>query len=1007
MAEAEGISPRITRRAMTPRVGRRRAFFVKDIFRDSQRRRAFVGLSERTNGWHPPIRSRLSASRAGAGIACRARVDARGRAVRASRFAPRCSTERERDARYAFDALVAMAGAQQSAGDVQRCIDRARSERHGPNTLGCKHAQNLEYALFFQYMMESSVERNPQGMEAQWSKTLFKIVGSLRKLPSRVRSLEHANAIHGVGPRTLDLFRRYLTAHPPDPPSDAELLADEAAAEATRAAKEAEKARKKAERDAKKRAADDARARSQAKSSAPTPRTPVDDPGGAARRRYDPRGADDDIIAIVLDESPATRPSEPSKRNRRNPTSAADDADAARPPKRARAPAAKQTRKDKPSRWEPGYRTAPFALLATLHRLHLQGETTVGKKRLMDAAELSGLSAQGIYPKGDDAQGVGVGGYRGDGARFAYSGWSCFGKQLAKAPKGWPAPMVMTWSNPVQIRLTDEGKMLGAWMHAAAETRGDCACGLMSAEDVARAEAERRRIVFGAAEPGDDEAEEEGRDRDRDRERERAPSSPARRREADAETGKALAGEKKKERRDETDVAALRRERARAATLEEIARIRASARGEAPSAAYSDAGEDARTPPRARAAAAAEKRRSADGRAPAPAPAPSDDDVVVLDDDDDEADARDLPPFVSSSGRRRSPPDERDARRFEPSVGVEMFDPRASEADAPRGGAATRRAPRLPPISAGKTFADEYEVVLVVDNREQFGGGRRAAGQSRSEHRLEEVRRIAAAHGIAAEVGHLECGDATWVARRRRGTHVAGAADDYVLDFAVERKSLEDLKLSIQDDRYRQQKFFLKKSGLRNLGYLVEGDVARFADRPDVSEQSAKAVGSAAVQTEVWDGFSVIRTEDVKETFDVLARMTLAMRERFARMRAEDGAAARPPSGDEEDDRREPLTLTEYNANLVVAKRSLSTLKNVWGSMLMSTTGLGPEYAQAITDRFPTPGALNAAYINAGSAEAAASLLASTPVSGNRTVGPVVSKRVYATLFGHELTPLA
>ena len=395
-----------------------------------------------------------------------------------------------------------MAGAQQSAGDVQRCIDRARSERHGPNTLGCKHAQNLEYALFFQYMMESSVERNPQGMEAQWSKTLFKIVGSLRKLPSRVRSLEHANAIHGVGPRTLDLFRRYLTAHPPDPPSDAELLADEAAAEATRAAKEAEKARKKAERDAKKRATDDARARSQAKSSAPTPRTPVDDPGGAARRRYDPRGADDDIIAIVLDESPATRPSEPSKRNRRNPTSAADDETfAARPPKRARAPAAKQTRKDKPSRWEPGYRTAPFALLATLHRLYLQGETTVGKKRLMDAAELSGLSAQGIYPKGDDAQGVGVGGYRGDGARFAYSGWSCFGKQLAKAPKGWPAPMVMTWSNPVQIRLTDEGKMLGAWMHAAAETRGDCACGLMSAEDVARAEAERRRIVFGAAEP--------------------------------------------------------------------------------------------------------------------------------------------------------------------------------------------------------------------------------------------------------------------------------------------------------------------------------------------------------------------------------------------------------------------------------------------------------------------------------------------------------------------------
>ena len=154
-----------------------------------------------------------------------------------------------------------MAGAQQSSRETQRYIEKARSERHGPNALlGCKHPQNLEYALFFNYMMQSSVERN--GEEAQWSKTLSKIVGSLRKLPSRVRSLEHANAIHGVGPKTLDLFRMYLTAHPPDPPSDAELLADERAAEATRAAKDAEKARKKAEREAKKRAADDAREKS-------------------------------------------------------------------------------------------------------------------------------------------------------------------------------------------------------------------------------------------------------------------------------------------------------------------------------------------------------------------------------------------------------------------------------------------------------------------------------------------------------------------------------------------------------------------------------------------------------------------------------------------------------------------------------------------------------------------------------------------------------------------------
>ena len=47
------------------------------------------------------------------------------------------------------------------------------------------------------------------------------------------------------------------------------------------------------------------------------------------------------------------------------------------PPTRARAGEGEPA---KPARWEPGYRTAPFALLATLHKLHLQGETTVGKK---------------------------------------------------------------------------------------------------------------------------------------------------------------------------------------------------------------------------------------------------------------------------------------------------------------------------------------------------------------------------------------------------------------------------------------------------------------------------------------------------------------------------------------------------------------------------------------------------------------------------------------------------
>jgi crossover junction endonuclease MUS81 len=929
-------------------------------------------------------------------------------------------------------------------------MEKARGERHGPDQHGCKNPQNLEYTLFFYYMMESHNERSPLGADAQWSKSLYKIVGSLRKLPSRVRSLEHANAIHGVGPKTLELFRKYLTAYPPDPPSDAELLADERAAEATRVAKEADKARKKAEREAKKRATAANETANAAKTVFPnaTPDAARDALGNdeRARRRYDPRGSEDDIIAIDLD-SPLQNPAPRNRENVREDTAR----DASRPPAKRAKKGKEKTQK--PSRWEPGYRTAPFALLVTLHKLHLRDENAVSKKRLMDLAEQSDLSAQGIYPKGDDAQGHGRGGgaanYRGEpGAqRFAYSGWSCFNKQLAKAPKGWSAPMVMTWSNPIQIRLTDEGKMLGSWLHAAAETRGDCACGLMAERDVQRAEAERRRIMFGDRGEGDHGFEGDQSRTDTPREGDRGASSSgthagmrvssaaaSTRRSATARPDATLkaafvAPESSEPVRD----AALRLERARAATLEEIARVRASARAEASAA-------NASTTPGAQAAAAAERRRVSVSMPSSGSP--PDDVVVVLDDDDVDVDERDLPRAVSGCTRDEAGvPQIREVRvnPVNPKNHVNDLDgsPRTDSTVAaspsrhrsrthPATASGGRRAPRLPPIPFGETFADAYDVVLIVDNREQFGAGRRAVGQNRSEHRHEEVARIASAHGVNAEVGHLECGDATWVARRKRGRNVfvtpdANDArsgfpvpDDYVLDFVVERKSLEDLKISIQDDRYRQQKFFLKRSGLRALGYLVEGDVGKFAERPDISEQSVKAVGSAAVQTEIWDGFRVIRTEHVKETFDVLARMTTAIRDRYAPLRREDGAEAKRDASVRAAEgaaacaeRATPLTLEEYNSNLSREKRSLSTLRNVWGSMLMSVSGLGPENAQAIVDLFPTPSSLHAAYALMDSPESASLLLASTRVSEHRTIGPVLSKRVYASLFGNQLTPLA
>jgi crossover junction endonuclease MUS81 len=59
-----------------------------------------------------------------------------------------------------------------------------------------------------------------------------------------------------------------------------------------------------------------------------------------------------------------------------------------------------------------------------------------------------------------------------------------------------------------------------------------------------------------------------------------------------------------------------------------------------------------------------------------------------------------------------------------------------------------------------------------------------------------------------------------WVARRT----TAGIVEEVVVDYIVERKNVIDLASSLDDGRYKEQKFRLNKCGIRNKIYLVEGN---------------------------------------------------------------------------------------------------------------------------------------------------------------------------------------
>lgn len=84
----------------------------------------------------------------------------------------------------------------------------------------------------------------------------------------------------------------------------------------------------------------------------------------------------------------------------------------------------------------------------------------------------------------------------------------------------------------------------------------------------------------------------------------------------------------------------------------------------------------------------------------------------------------------------------------------------------------------------------EYSIQLVMDNREIH-----------SQVDRERLERAIGEAGIKYSVRNLDIGDALWIAK--------SGSDEYVLDYIVERKRMDDLVSSITDGRFHEQKVIL------------------------------------------------------------------------------------------------------------------------------------------------------------------------------------------------------
>jgi len=293
---------------------------------------------------------------------------------------------------------------------------------------------------------------------------------------------------------------------------------------------------------------------------------------------------------------------------------------------------------------------------------------------------------------------------------------------------------------------------------------------------------------------------------------------------------------------------------------------------------------------------------------------------------------------------------------------------------------------RLPPLPPGRRFGDEYEVLLLVDGREQYSRGANNASRTAAlSNHLQSMQ----SSGLAVEQRVLPIGDALWVARSRRAP-----SREYVLDYILERKSLSDLLSSIRESsRYSTQKYFLKRCDLRHVYYLIEGDTEVLGEGSD-----HKVVTTAAARTEIQDGFRVLRTKGFPETFRLYQSLTQSISRLYGDLSRDDQARSDDAST------TTSMTFDAFKTFMRKCSEGATTVHDIWGKTLAEVPGLGPEAITAVLKAYPTPSSLWKAYREAmkqgkGSVAAPEALLTGVKTESGRNIGPEKSRKVYQMLF--------
>ncbi|KAL3083277.1 hypothetical protein niasHS_011079 [Heterodera schachtii] len=210
-------------------------------------------------------------------------------------------------------------------------------------------------------------------------------------------------------------------------------------------------------------------------------------------------------------------------------------------------------------------------------------------------------------------------------------------------------------------------------------------------------------------------------------------------------------------------------------------------------------------------------------------------------------------------------------------------------------------------------FAQSH-LLLITDNREHIAG-------ARTQRKIKGIGEHLATMGVSFESRPLSVGDYLWLLQ---WTNWEGKRQELVLDYVVERKTLDDLRRSIKETRYLEQKQRLKKCGLRNVVFVLEGGTTA----------NDRSLEQAMVSSGVESGFLVHRTPNVQGTAKFLQNLTRWLRERCSKQKV---------TGP-------PFDLFQQESK----KAHAATVSDYWVRQLTVCPGVSTDRARIIRNRFPT-----------------------------------------------------